>query len=54
MRFVRYETDGRLGLGVELSENGNVVDLTSFDPTVSESMQAFIAGGQESLLKAQK
>ncbi|KAK3771851.1 hypothetical protein RRG08_028759 [Elysia crispata] len=54
MRFVRYETSGRQGLGVELSENGNVVDLTSFDSTVSTSMQAFIEGGQESLHKASK
>ncbi|RUS72768.1 hypothetical protein EGW08_019468 [Elysia chlorotica] len=54
MRFVRYETSGRLGLGVELSENGNVVDLTSYDSTVSTSMQAFIEGGQETLLKARK
>ncbi|GFR84126.1 fumarylacetoacetate hydrolase domain-containing protein 2-like [Elysia marginata] len=54
MRFVRYETSGRLGLGVELSENGNVVDLTSYDPTVGTSMQGFIEGGQESLLKAKK
>lgn len=54
MRFVRFETKGKLCLGIELNENGNVVDLTSSDPSFGTSMQALIERGQESFLKARK
>ncbi|GFN75387.1 fumarylacetoacetate hydrolase domain-containing protein 2-like [Plakobranchus ocellatus] len=54
MRFIRYETSGRQGLGVALKEDDSIFDLTSFDPSVGASMQAFIAGGEDSVLKAKK
>lgn len=52
MRVVRFEANGRRGLGVELSESGDVVDVTSFDPSVTADTRAFIEGGERSLAKA--
>ncbi|XP_076439776.1 oxaloacetate tautomerase fahd2, mitochondrial-like [Babylonia areolata] len=52
MRFVQFEWNGRLGVGVEQSEGGDIVDVTEVDPTVPHNMRDFIQGGPPHLAAA--
>ncbi|KAL8602888.1 hypothetical protein ACOMHN_026848 [Nucella lapillus] len=49
MRFVQFEWNNRLGVGVEKTEGGDIVDVTEVDPTVPRNMKDFIAGGEKNL-----
>lgn len=52
MRFVQFQWNGRLAVGVEESEGGDIIDVTEIDPNVPHNMKDFIAGGQNNLLAA--
>ncbi|BFY97617.1 hypothetical protein BsWGS_00656 [Bradybaena similaris] len=54
MRLVRFERrdGGRQGLGVELDDGGDVVDLTAADTTLAANMKDFLAAGDLSLSRA--
>lgn len=54
MRFVQFEWSGRKGVGVEIQEGGDIVDVTEADPTVPHTLRDFITGGQPNLLAAKK
>lgn len=54
MRFVQFEWSGRKGVGVEVEDGGDVVDVTEADPSVPHNMRDFIDGGHRNLLAAQK
>lgn len=55
MRLVRFERrDGRQGLGVELDDGGDVVDLTAADTTLAANMKDFLAAGESSLSRARR
>ncbi|XP_005089066.1 fumarylacetoacetate hydrolase domain-containing protein 2 [Aplysia californica] len=54
MRFVQFDFNGRNGLGVELSEGGDIVDLSSNDSSIPSNMRDFIGGGQTLIQKAAK
>ncbi|XP_025094981.1 fumarylacetoacetate hydrolase domain-containing protein 2-like [Pomacea canaliculata] len=53
MRFVQFEWSGRKGVGVEVEDGGDVVDVTEADPSVPHNMRDFIDGGHRNLLAAQ-
>ncbi|XP_005089974.1 fumarylacetoacetate hydrolase domain-containing protein 2 [Aplysia californica] len=54
MRFVQFDFNGRNGLGVELSDGGNIVDLSGNDSSIPSNMREFIGGGQTLIQKAAK
>jgi hypothetical protein len=54
MRFVQFQWNGRLAVGVEETEGGDIIDVTEIDPNVPHNMRDFIAGGQNNLLAAKK
>ncbi|KAH9500853.1 Fumarylacetoacetate hydrolase domain-containing protein 2 [Bulinus truncatus] len=54
MRFVQFEVDGRRGLGVELADGGDIVDLNTNDAELPNNMKDFIAGGQKNLELAKR
>ncbi|XP_059169566.1 fumarylacetoacetate hydrolase domain-containing protein 2-like isoform X2 [Physella acuta] len=55
MRFVQYvvKNVGTRGVGVELGENGNIVNLSKFDSSLPSCMRDFIACGPSALARAQ-
>ena len=53
MRFVQFEDDGCVRVGVELSNGGDVLDITSADKSIPNDMKSFIQGG-ESVREAAK
>lgn len=61
MRLVQFEGvcrsgSGRVfqGVGVELSDGGDIVDLSKYDSSIPAGMRECIAGGQEFIQKAVK
>lgn len=54
MRFVQFQWNGRLAVGVEETDGGDIIDVTEIDPNVPHNMRDFIAGGQNNLLAAKK
>lgn len=56
MRFVQYvvKNIGTRGVGVELGENGNIVNLSKFDSSLPSCMKDFIACGPSALSRAQR
>ena len=54
MRLVQFESQGRRALGVELSDGGNIVDVSKCDSSIPSNMKDFIAGGQANVEKASK
>jgi len=53
MRFVQFESNGARGLGVEVSDGGDIVDISKCDSSIPKDMVSFLAGG-ESLIKKAK
>lgn len=43
MKFVQYkDVDGRRGLGIQLSNSGQIVSLNDADPTIPADMVSFL------------
>ena len=53
MRLVQFEEGGRTRVGVELSNGGDVVDITAADESIPTDMRSFLEGG-DSVLEAAK
>eukprot|EP00043_Microstomoeca_roanoka_P004663 m.51102 g.51102 ORF g.51102 m.51102 type:complete len:289 (+) comp12593_c0_seq4:148-1014(+) len=47
MRLVQFEADGRVRFGVQLSDNGDIVDVTATDPLIPSSTLDVLRGGDE-------
>ncbi|XP_048585234.1 fumarylacetoacetate hydrolase domain-containing protein 2 [Nematostella vectensis] len=54
MRLVQFEEGGRLRVGVELSDGGDVVDISTVDNSIPTDMRSFLEEGGEALEKARR
>lgn len=54
MRLVQFESKGRMSVGVELVDGGDVVDLHSVDSSIPTDMKSFLESFEESKAKAQR
>ena len=52
MRFVQFEDSGNRRVGVELKENGDIVDLCKGNAAIPKDMRSFIQGGNAMLAAA--
>jgi len=52
MRFVQFEDSGNRRVGVELKENGDIVDLCKGNAAIPYDMRSFIEGGSAMLAAA--
>ena len=52
MRFVQFEESGNRRVGVELKENGDIVDLCKENAAIPNDMRSFIEGGNAMLAAA--
>ncbi|XP_022110460.1 fumarylacetoacetate hydrolase domain-containing protein 2-like [Acanthaster planci] len=46
MRLVQFQYAGRAGVGVELGQGGDIVDLCAGDPNIPSNMKNFVKEGQ--------
>ncbi|XP_013088119.2 fumarylacetoacetate hydrolase domain-containing protein 2-like [Biomphalaria glabrata] len=46
MRFVQFQSESGRGVGVELGDGGDIVDLNKCSSQIPNNMKDFIAGGQ--------
>jgi len=54
MRLVQFEKEGKLSVGVELKDGGDVVDVCSVDSTIPNNMKDFLQDLDDSLAKAKR
>lgn len=54
MRLVQFEKEGRLSVGVELKEGGDVVDVCSVDSSIPSNMKDFLHDLDNAKTKAQR
>lgn len=54
MRLVQFEEGGNTRIGVELKENGDVIDLCKENSSIPRDMRSFIEGGSDVLSAAKK
>ena len=47
MRLVQFEQFGRQYLGLELSENGDIINLNKVDSTIPCDMRTFLECGED-------
>ena len=52
LRLVQFETDGRCRVGVEISQGGDIVDVTNVDSSIPSDMVAFLEAGETALASA--
>ncbi|CAH1784086.1 unnamed protein product [Owenia fusiformis] len=52
MRFVQFKEGDRQGVGVELSNGGNIVDLSAGNSSIPNNMRDFLAAGQNAIVAA--
>lgn len=53
-RIVRYEHQGKVKIGVELGDGGDVVDIRAVDPSLPEEMWMFMRHGAYALGKVDR
>lgn len=54
MRLVQFQDAGNRRIGVELKENGDIVDLCKANPNIPNDMRSFIEGGNAMLSAAKR
>lgn len=54
MRLVQFEKEGRLSVGVELKDGGDVVDVCAVDSSIPNNMKNFLQDLDDSTTKAQR
>ena len=54
LRLVQIQTKagGEIKVGVQLQDNGSVVDITSLDASIPLDMKSFLEGGEENMQAA--
>ncbi|XP_072027900.1 oxaloacetate tautomerase fahd2, mitochondrial-like [Amphiura filiformis] len=54
MRLVQFEEGGSVRVGVELSNGGDVVDISAADKSIPTDMRSFLEGGESAIEAAKK
>ena len=49
---IQTKTGGEIKVGVQLQDNGSVVDITSLDASIPLDMKSFLEGGEENMQAA--
>ena len=54
MRLVRFSDNGSTRIGAEVSQNGDIVDISAVDVSIPNDVKSFIEAGESALLAARR
>ena len=54
MRFLQFSDEKSTRIGVEIVEDGDIVDISEVDSSIPSDMKSFIEGGEDMLAAAKK
>ena len=54
LRLVQFTAGGEHRVGVELKNQGDVVDITAVDPCIPKDMRSFLEGWENNLSAAER
>lgn len=54
MRLVRFSHNGSTRIGAEVSQNGDIVDISVVDVSIPNDVRSFIEAGESALLAARR
>ena len=54
MRLVRFSDNGSTRIGAEVSQNGDIVDISAVEVSIPNDTRSFIEAGESALLAARR
>lgn len=54
MRLVRFSHNGSTRIGAEVSQNGDIVDISAVDESIPNDTRSFLDAGESALLAARR
>lgn len=54
MRLVRFSHNGSTRIGAELSQNGDILDISAVDGSIPNETRSFLDAGESALLAASR